>query len=129
MPQDTKSNTPLAGPESFGRGTAVDGTDRDGLAAAMLLAMEYRGDVSFTLVDGGRVVEGYVYDLRNGDPPLVRMLVKDSEERLAVPLDGIARLEVTGRDTAAGKSFESWVKRYVEKKLAGEKANIESDPL
>ena len=39
----------------------------------------------------------------------------------------IARLEFTGRDTAAGKSFETWVKKYREKKAAGEK-NIGLEP-
>jgi hypothetical protein len=33
----------------------------------------------------------------------------------------IAALAFTGRDTAAGKSWEAWVKKYVEKKAAGEK--------
>ena len=35
----------------------------------------------------------------------------------------IAALAFTGRDTAAGKSWEAWVKKYVEKKAAGEKAH------
>ena len=39
----------------------------------------------------------------------------------------IARLEFTGRDTAAGKSFETWVRKYREKKAAGEK-NIQIEP-
>ena len=43
------------------------------------------------------------------------------------PTTEIARLEFTGRDTAAGKSFETWVKKYQEKKAAGEK-NIRLDP-
>jgi hypothetical protein len=33
----------------------------------------------------------------------------------------IAALTFTGRDTAAGKSWEAWVKKYVENKAAGEK--------
>jgi hypothetical protein len=36
-------------------------------------------------------------------------------------------LEPVGRDTAAGKSFETWVKKYREKKAAGEK-NIRLEP-
>ena len=31
--------------------------------------------------------------------------------------------------TAAGKSFETWVKKFVSRKLAGESASIESEPL
>jgi hypothetical protein len=33
----------------------------------------------------------------------------------------IAALAFTGRDAAAGKSWEAWVKKYEEKKAAGEK--------
>jgi hypothetical protein len=39
----------------------------------------------------------------------------------------IAALAFTGRDTAAGKSFEAWVKRYWEKKAAGE-TGIQIEP-
>ena len=39
----------------------------------------------------------------------------------------ISALAFTGRDTAAGKTFEAWVKRYWEKKAAGEK-NIQIEP-
>ena len=39
----------------------------------------------------------------------------------------IAALAFTGRDTAAGKTFEAWVKKYWDKKAAGEK-NIQIEP-
>ena len=39
---------------------------------------------------------------------------------MSVSYSEIARLEFTGRDTAAGKSWETWVKKYVDKKKAGE---------
>ena len=39
----------------------------------------------------------------------------------------IAALTFTGRDTAAGKSWQAWLKKYLEKKAAGEK-NIELEP-
>ena len=32
----------------------------------------------------------------------------------------IARIEFTGKDRAAGKHWEAWVKKYTEKKAAGE---------
>jgi hypothetical protein len=38
-----------------------------------------------------------------------------------------ARIEFTGRDTAAGKSFETWIKNYLARKKAGEK-NIALEP-
>ena len=39
----------------------------------------------------------------------------------------IAALSFTGRDTAAGKTFEAWVKKYWAKKAAGE-TNIQIEP-
>jgi hypothetical protein len=54
---------------------------------------------------------------------------RDRDERITVRGDDIARIHFTGRDTAAGKSFETWTKKYVRKKLAGEKANLESEPI
>jgi len=39
----------------------------------------------------------------------------------------VAALAFTGRDTAAGKTFEAWVKKYWEKKAAGEQ-NIQIEP-
>jgi len=47
-----------------------------------------------------------------------------------VPYAEIAALAFTGRDTAAGKSYEAWVRKYREKKAAGEKnIGIEAESL
>jgi hypothetical protein len=35
----------------------------------------------------------------------------------------------TGKDAAAGKTWENWMRRYAEKKLKGEAADIESETL
>jgi hypothetical protein len=97
--------------------------------AAMDQAFDYRGDVTIELSDG-RVIEGYIFDRRNtAVEPYVRLIPKDSDERVAVKYADIARLTFSGRDTAAGKSWETWVRKYQEKKAAGEKASIESEPL
>jgi hypothetical protein len=55
---------------------------------------------------------------------------KDSADKVSVPYNEIAALAFTGRDTAAGKSFAAWVKKYNEKKAAGEtNVGIEAEPL
>jgi hypothetical protein len=46
---------------------------------------------------------------------------------VTIPYSEIAALQFSGRDTAAGKTFEAWVKKYWEKKAAGEK-NIQIAP-
>jgi hypothetical protein len=90
---------------------------------ALEKAFDYRGDVTITRKDGSKV-EGYVFDRRSGKTlaeSAVRLFPKDSDKKISVPYTDIAALAFTGRDTAAGKSFEAWVRKYWEKKAAGEK--------
>jgi len=90
---------------------------------ALEKAFDYRGDVTITRKDGAQV-EGYIFDRRPGRTladSLVRMLPKDGNQKIAIPYAEIAALAFTGRDTAAGKSWEAWVRKYWEKKAAGEK--------
>jgi hypothetical protein len=97
--------------------------------AALEQAFDYRGDVLITRKDGTRV-EGYVFDRRTG-PTLaessVRVLPKDGSPKVSIPYAEIAALAFSGRDMAAGRSWESWVRKYWERKAAGEK-NISLDP-
>src|ERR1035437_5562360 len=91
------------------------------IRVALEKAFDYRGDVTITKKDGG-VVEGYVFDRRTGKTlaeSMVRLFPKDGDEKIAISYDRIAALKFTGKDTAAGKSFETWVKKYQEKKAAG----------
>ncbi len=53
----------------------------------------------------------------------------DGSPRLTIAYVDIAEIRFSGRDAAAGRSFESWMRNYVRKKLAGEEASIESEPL
>lgn len=97
--------------------------------AAMDQAFDYRGDVTLELTDG-RSIEGYIFDRRSHLPePYVRLIPKDSDQRVNVKYSEINRITFSGRDTAAGKSWETWVRKYQEKKAAGEAASIESEPL
>jgi hypothetical protein len=92
------------------------------LRVALEKAFDYRGDIKLTLKDG-RVIEGYVFDRRTAatlTESLVRMIPAKERTKVAVSYAEIAALAFTGRDTAAGKSFEAWMKKYREKKAAGE---------
>ena len=91
--------------------------------AALEKAFDYRGDVTLTLKDG-RIVAGYVFDRRTGRTlaeSAVRIMPATERTKLTVRYAEIAALAFTGRDTAAGKTFEAWVRKYWEKKAAGEK--------
>jgi hypothetical protein len=100
---------------------------------ALEKAFDYRGDVTLTRKDG-TTVEGYLYD-RRSEPTLEASLVRIIPtpkpgvpvERVMVSYAEIAALQFTGRDTAAGKTFEAWIKKYWEKKAAGE-TNIQIEP-
>jgi hypothetical protein len=95
----------------------------------MDLAFDYRGDVTIHTTDA-RVIQGYIFDRRSDGPePYVRLIPPDSNQRLTIRYAEISRIEFTGRDTAAGKSWETWLKKYKEKKARGEAANIEPEPL
>jgi hypothetical protein len=101
----------------------------DELRAALEQAFDYRGDVTITLKNGETVV-GYVFDRRPGkslSDSYARVLPQESQTRRDIPYSEIAALAFTGRDTAAGKSWEAWVKKYEEKKAAGE-SNIGLHP-
>ena len=52
---------------------------------------------------------------------VVRVMPRYGSGKVAIPYSDIAGLAFTGRDTAAGKSWEAWVRKYWEKKAAGEK--------
>lgn len=96
---------------------------------ALEKAFDYRGDITVTRKDGSQV-EGYLYDRRTGKTladSLVRIIPSDGSGRVSIPYSEIAGLAFSGRDAAAGKSFEAWVKKYWEKKAAGEK-NIGIEP-
>jgi hypothetical protein len=96
---------------------------------ALEKAFDYRGDITITCKDGSQV-QGYLYDRRTGSnlaESLVRIMPNNGAGRLSIAYSDIAGLAFTGRDTAAGKTFDAWVKKYWEKKAAGEK-NIQIEP-
>jgi len=101
----------------------------DEIRVALEKAFDYRGDVTLTLKTGSKV-EGYIFDRVAGASlatSFVRLLPKTSNDRLKICYADISALAFTGRDTAAGKSFEAWIRKYWEKKGAGE-GNLNLQP-
>jgi hypothetical protein len=90
---------------------------------ALEKAFDYRGDVTVTRKDGS-VVEGYLFDRRSGRTlaeSTVRLFPKGQNQKVSIAYADIAALAFSDRDPAAGKSWEAWMKKYAEKKAAGEK--------
>lgn len=103
----------------------------DEIRLALEKAFDYRGDVTVKRKDGSAVA-GYLYDRKLGDTlanSFVRVLPSNGSPRVSIPYADIAALTFSGRDTAAGKSWEAWVRKYWDKKKAGEKAAIEPEAL
>ena len=96
---------------------------------ALEKAFDYRGDITITLKSGAKV-EGYIFDRRTGKSladSVVRLYPKSGNQKISISYADIAAIAFTGKDTAAGKSWEAWMKKYQEKKAAGEK-NIGLQP-
>lgn len=114
------------------QGTTISGDDPEILRIALDQAFDYRGDVTILRRDGTEV-EGYLFDRRSErtlEASLVRVLPLEPQlGRIEIAYPDIAEIRFTGRDPAAGKTWENWVRRFAEKKLAGEEAGIESDRL
>jgi hypothetical protein len=103
--------------------------NEDELRDALEKAFDYRGDIAVTRKDGSKI-EGYIFDRvlgKNLTDSFVRLLPNDSNQRVKITYSEIAAVAFTGRDTAAGKSWEAWVKKYWEKKETGG-ANLSLQP-
>jgi Zn/Cd-binding protein ZinT len=99
------------------------------LRSALEKAFDYRGDVTITTKSGERI-EAYIFNRSTGATladSYVQYFSPKSAEKLKLSYADIARLEFTGKDRAAGKHWEDWLKAYNERKAAGEK-NIALQP-
>lgn len=137
MPQDTKA-MPVDPDSDVALGVVHENLEGyipfmasdEEICVALEKAFDYRGDITLTRKDGS-IVEGYLFDRSSTGRKLadfyVRLYRKNTDEKIKIAYSDVARLEFSGKDTAAGKSFETWVKKYNEKKNAGEK-NIGIEP-
>src|SRR5271170_7515202 len=88
------------------------------IRVALEKAFDYRGDVTITRKDGSKI-EGYLFDRRTAatlKDSVVRLFPRDANEKISISYADIAALAFTGRDTAAGKSWEAWMKKYAARK-------------
>jgi hypothetical protein len=110
-------------------GHVADRSDPIRLSAALLAAVDYRGDVTLILTDETSM-EGYLFNL-NGEPETgsFELMIKSQDSPLQIEANTIQAIDFTGRDTAEGKSFDTWIQKYVAKKMAGEQASIECESL
>lgn len=95
-------------------GQVWHGVSDEELRAGLEKAFDYRGDITITRKDGSKI-EGYLFDRRSGatlDASFVRVIPTDQQQKISISYADVAGLAFTGRDTAAGKSWEAWVKKH-----------------
>jgi hypothetical protein len=92
------------------------------LQVALEKAFDYRGDISLTFKSGEKV-EAYIFNRHTGSSladSYVQYFASNAPDKKKATYADIARIEFSGKDRAAGKHWEAWVKKYTEKKAAGE---------
>ena len=90
---------------------------------ALEKAFDYRGDVTIT-TKAGEKIEAFVFNRHTGSTlqdSYIQYFAPKVDGKLKMAYAEIARLEFSGKDRAAGKHWEDWVKAYNERKAAGEK--------
>lgn len=81
------------------------------------LAFDYRGDVTLVLTDGRDLI-GYIYNRdRDATEPYLQ-LVDPSGASHTLRYTEVRTIRFTGRDTAAGTSYEAWLRRKGETRPA-----------
>jgi len=101
----------------------------DELRDALEKAFDYRGDITITTKDGKKI-EAFIFNRHTGATladSYVQYFEPNVNGKQKLGYAEIARLEFTGKDRAAGKHWEDWVKAYNERKAKGEK-NIALHP-
>lgn len=107
----------MADEESFQGWEPVigDGPDEAAVAKIIEIAFGYRGDVTLEMVDGTTIV-GYLFNHQSGRTavgraPIAEVIQTATGERLRLPYDQIRAVRFSGRDMAAGQSYEAWQRR------------------
>ncbi len=90
-------------------------------------AFDYRGNVTVTKRDGSQIL-GYLFN-RNMDvpQPYVQLFDAKGEGPFTVLYGEIAAIAFSGRDMAAGKSYDAWVRRKAMEKAGGGRPQIFPD--
>jgi hypothetical protein len=74
---------------------------------SLRVAFEYRGNVTLLLDDDSRV-DGYLSNLTDD---AVRLWCRGETDQLEIPIHHVKHVELTGRNTASGKSWQTWMKK------------------
>ena len=97
------------------------------LARVIDLAFDYRGNTTIVKSDGTEVV-GYVSNRNSGvAEPFIQIFDEAGNGPFKILYAEIENVKFTGKDMAAGKSYEAWLKR-TEKEKAEKTAGVMPNP-
>jgi hypothetical protein len=88
------------------QGLVVRSDDRS-FDELLRVVVDYRGDATLTLKTGVKRV-GYVF---NSSKISLDLFPRDSSQKETVLLKDIEQIELSGEDTAKGKSWEDWQRK------------------
>ncbi|MDB5038655.1 MAG: uncharacterized protein JWQ35_2183 [Bacteriovoracaceae bacterium] len=105
--------------EDFIQGRILKSSEPD-FFEGLKAVVDYRGDVTLSLVDGN-TVEGYIY---NQSLSGLEIFPKNSPRAISINFKEIDSIQFSGEDTANGKTFDDWTK-----KKEAEKVAIKAQPI
>ncbi len=96
------------------QGSVFRPTSDEELSVAVDQAFDYRGDVTLELKSGESIV-GYVFGRTNNDTRAdLELFPTDKPGQMTIQFADIAAIIFSGKDTAFGQSWESWVQKKKE---------------
>ena len=103
---------PLIRPGQSAEGMVFCPRDHQELAHAIGMAFDYRGDVTIKL-RAGQQVTGYVFDCNaHAREPYLRLFVEGISDAQVVHYVEIKEIVFSGEDTAFGRSWDDWAKKW-----------------
>ena len=82
------------------------------LHAIIKMALDYRGDVTLRL-NSGQEITGFIFDRHDHtERPFLRMFLENLPDSRVVAYEEITEIVFSGEDTAFGKSWEEWTKKW-----------------
>ena len=85
---------------------------QDAVREAIGHACDYRGDVTIHLTTGEQIC-GYVFDRQEEAlHPYLKMYLADRADPFFVNYQDIVEVAFSGEDTAFGRSWEDWAKKW-----------------
>ena len=95
-------------------GLSLRPATKEELVTAVEQAFDYRGDVTIELKSGEHLI-GYVFScIKNDSKAYIEIFPTDEAGQIKIPLDDITAIIFSGKDTAFGQSWESWIKKKKE---------------